>query len=125
MVVKGGIVEQTEQVLENVKAALALAGCTLDDVVKTTVLLEDARDFGAFNGVYGRYFANEPPARTTAEARMMIDIKIEVEADRLQAALGAPPVPLPHRPVSPVAAALLPIRKNAQWLSILSSRTAG
>ena len=45
-VVNGGIEPQTRQVLENVKAALALAGATMDDVVKTTVWLEDARDFG-------------------------------------------------------------------------------
>lgn len=80
LVVKGGISEQTEQVLANVKAALALAGCTLDDVVKTTVWLEDARDFGAFNAVYARHFPQNPPARTTVESRLMIDIKIEVEA---------------------------------------------
>jgi reactive intermediate/imine deaminase len=79
-VVAGGIAAQTEQVMENVKAALALAGCTLEDVVKTTVLLDDARDFGAFNTAYGRFFPKDPPARTTAEARMMIDIKVEIEA---------------------------------------------
>lgn len=80
VVVKGGITEQTDQVLKNVKAALELAGCSLDDVVKTTVILEDARDFGAFNAVYGRYFAKEPPARTTVESRLMVDIKIEIDA---------------------------------------------
>ena len=80
LVVNGGIVEQTEQVLSNVTAALALAGCTLDDVVKTTVWLEDARDFGAFNIVYARHFPRNPPARSTVESRLMIDIKIEVEA---------------------------------------------
>ncbi len=80
LVVKGGIAEQAEQVLQNVKAALALAGCTMDDVVKTTVWLEDARDFGAFNTVYARHFPNDPPARTTVESRLMIDIKIEIEA---------------------------------------------
>ncbi|AZO11518.1 MULTISPECIES: RidA family protein [unclassified Mesorhizobium] len=80
MVVKGGIAEQAEQVLQNVKAALALAGCTMDDVVKTTVWLEDARDFGTFNTVYARHFPKDPPARTTVEARLMIDIKIEIEA---------------------------------------------
>jgi len=80
IVVKGGITEQTEQVLANVKAALGLAGCTMDDVVKTTVWLEDARDFGAFNAVYARHFPKNPPARTTVESRLMIDIKIEVEA---------------------------------------------
>lgn len=80
LVVKGGIAEQTEQVLQNVKAALALAGCGMDDVVKTTVWLEDARDFGTFNTVYAKHFPNDPPARTTVESRLMIDIKIEVEA---------------------------------------------
>ena len=76
----GGIEEQTKQVMENVKAALALAGAELADVVKTTVWLEDARDFGAFNKVYGSYFESDPPARTTVESRLMVDIKIEVEA---------------------------------------------
>ncbi|MBK1868776.1 RidA family protein [Aestuariivirga sp. YIM B02566] len=79
-VVPGGIKEQTRQVLENVKAALALAGATMDEVVKTTVWLDDARDFGGFNQVYGTFFAKEPPARTTAESRLMIDIKVEIEA---------------------------------------------
>lgn len=78
-VVAGGIEAQTRQVLENVKSALALAGCTLDDVVKTTVIIADARDFGAFNKVYGAYFADKPPARTTLEARLVIDIKVEIE----------------------------------------------
>lgn len=80
LVFKGGIAEQAEQVLQNVKAALALAGCTMDDVVKTTVWLEDARDFGTFNTVYAKHFPKDPPARTTVESRLMIDIKIEVEA---------------------------------------------
>ncbi len=79
-IVQGGIKEQTRQVLENVKAALALAGATMDDVVKTTVWLEDARDFGGFNQVYAAFFPTEPPARTTAESRLMIDIKVEIEA---------------------------------------------
>ncbi|MBB5700805.1 reactive intermediate/imine deaminase [Ochrobactrum daejeonense] len=79
-VVDGGIEAQTRQVLENVKTALALAGASIDDVVKTTVWLEDARDFGRMNAVYATYFAKEPPARTTVESRLMIDIKIEVEA---------------------------------------------
>jgi reactive intermediate/imine deaminase len=79
-VVGGGIEAQTKQVLENVKAALALAGCTLDDVVKTLVILADARDFAAFNKVYASYFPATPPARTTLEARLMIEIKVEIEA---------------------------------------------
>ncbi|MBR7652255.1 RidA family protein [Brucella oryzae] len=79
-IVEGGIEAQTKQVLENIKVALALAGATMEDVVKTTVWLEDARDFGRMNAVYGTYFPKEPPARTTVESRLMIDIKIEVEA---------------------------------------------
>ena len=79
-IVSGGIEEQTRQVMENVKSALALAGCTLDDVVKTLVILTDASDFAAFNATYATFFPQEPPARTTMEARLMIDIKVEIEA---------------------------------------------
>ena len=79
-VVPGGIEPQTKRVLDNVEAALALAGCSLEDVVKATVILADAKDFGAFNRVYATYFQKDPPARTTVEARLMIDIKIEIEA---------------------------------------------
>ncbi len=78
--VGGTIVQQTDQVMANVKAALELAGCTMDDVVKTTVWLADARDFGPFNAAYGKHFPKDPPARTTVESRLMLDIKIEVEA---------------------------------------------
>nr|WP_246410156.1 RidA family protein [Kaistia hirudinis] len=80
VVVPGGIEAQTRQTLENVKAALALAGCTMDQVVKTFAIISDARDFGAFNKVYATYFPTEPPARTTVEARLMIDIRVEIEA---------------------------------------------
>lgn len=79
-VADGGIEPQTRQVLENVKTALALAGAGMEHVVKTTVFLEDARDFGGMNKVYATYFANEPPARSTLECRLMIDIKVEIEA---------------------------------------------
>ncbi|WP_274629498.1 RidA family protein [Arvimicrobium flavum] len=76
----GNIEVQTRQVLENVKAALALAGATMDQVVKTTVWIEDARDFGGMNKVYATFFPSEPPARTTVESRLMVDIKVEIEA---------------------------------------------
>lgn len=79
-VVEGGIEAQTRQTLDNVKAALALAGCGMEDVVKTMVILTDKTDFAAFNKTYATYFAKEPPARTTVEAQLMIDIKIEIEA---------------------------------------------
>jgi 2-iminobutanoate/2-iminopropanoate deaminase len=79
-VVPGGVAEQTEAVIANIRRVREMAGCTLADVVKTHVYLADARDFGAFNAVYGKHFSEEPPARTTAEARLMIDIKVEIEA---------------------------------------------
>ena len=61
-------------------AALALAGCTLDDVCKVTVWLDDARDFGSFNRVYLEQFPNGKPARSTTEARLMVDAKVEIDA---------------------------------------------
>src|SRR6478752_2347508 len=70
-IVQGGIEVQTRQVMKNIQAALALAGCTLDDVCKTTVWLQDARDFGSFNRVYMGYFGEKKPARSTTEARLM------------------------------------------------------
>ncbi|CAN7731250.1 RidA family protein [Phyllobacterium sp. LjRoot231] len=79
-VIIGGIEAQTRQVMENVAAALKLAGADLSDVVKTFVILEDAREFAAFNKTYATYFPQNPPARTTIESRLMIDIKIEIEA---------------------------------------------
>jgi reactive intermediate/imine deaminase len=79
-VVAGGIEEQTRQVLENMKAALALAGAAMEDVVKCTVILTDVQEFADFNKVYASYFPQNPPARTTLEAKLVIDIKVEIEA---------------------------------------------
>lgn len=79
-VVEGGVSAETAQVLENMKAALALAGAKMSDVVKTTVWLRDASDFKSMNEVYGRYFETEPPARSTVESRLMVDIAVEIEA---------------------------------------------
>lgn len=81
--VSGGIVEQTTQVLENLKAVLSEAGCGLSHVVKTTVFLKDMSDFAAMNQIYGRYLAPEgaaPPARSTVEvARLPKDALVEIE----------------------------------------------
>lgn len=78
-IVAGGIEAQTRQTLANVKKALALAGCTLDDVVKVTVWLDDTRDFWSFNRVYAEHFSGNKPARSTTQARLMVDAKIEIE----------------------------------------------
>jgi len=81
--VPGGIAEQTAQVLENLKAVLAAAGCGLKDVIKTTVFLKNMGDFAAMNEVYGRYLAPEDtvaPARSTVEvARLPKDALVEIE----------------------------------------------
>jgi len=78
--VEGGIVEQTEQVLRNLAEVLRAAGTSLEAVVKTTVFLADMNDFAAMNEVYGRYFSNEPPARSTVQAaRLPRDARVEID----------------------------------------------
>ena len=78
-VVAGGIEAQTRQVFVRIQQALALAGCSLDDVCKVSVWLDDARDFGSFNRVYMECFGAHRPARSTVEARLMIDAKVEID----------------------------------------------
>lgn len=79
--VAGGIAEQTEQVLRNLSMVMEAAGTELSRVVKTTVFLADMNDFAAMNEVYGRYFAEKPPARSTVEAaRLPRDARVEIEA---------------------------------------------
>ena len=78
--VKGGIEVQTRQVMDNIKAILAEAGCTMADVVKCTCWIDDPRDFGRFNALYREYFGDEPPARSTVRAELVLDGKLEVEA---------------------------------------------
>lgn len=77
---EGGIVAQTKQSLENVKAILAQAGCTLDDVVKTTVFIKDMNDFAVMNQMYAEYFTKDCPARACFEvARLPKDALVEIE----------------------------------------------
>jgi len=79
--VAGGIAEQTEQVLRNLRAVFEAAGLTMNHIVKTTVFLADMDDFAAMNEVYGRFFGVEPPARATVQAaRLPRDARVEIEA---------------------------------------------
>jgi len=78
-VIAGGIEAQTRQVFKRIEHALALGGCTLADVCKVSVWLHDARDFGSFNRVYMECFGEHRPARSTVEARLMIDAKVEID----------------------------------------------
>jgi reactive intermediate/imine deaminase len=77
---RGSVEEQTRRVLENLRAALAKAGATLDDVVKTTVWLTDRADFAGFNTVYAEFFPCSPPARAAVVAALVLDARVEVEA---------------------------------------------
>ncbi len=63
--VKGGVKEQTKQVLENLKAVIEASGSKLNNTIKTTVYLTKSEDFPLMNEVYAQYFTDEPPARTT------------------------------------------------------------
>jgi 2-iminobutanoate/2-iminopropanoate deaminase len=63
--VAGGVEEQTRQSLTNLKNVLEAAGSSMEKVVKTTVFLKDMADFPKMNPVYGEFFAENPPARST------------------------------------------------------------
>ena len=66
-VVPGGIMAETRQTLENIKAILEQAGATLDDAVSSTVHMTDLKEFADMNKVYAEYFHEEPPGRTTVQ----------------------------------------------------------
>jgi 2-iminobutanoate/2-iminopropanoate deaminase len=79
--VEGDIATQTERVMRNVQAVLQAAGADLSTVVKTTVFLRDMGDFAAMNEVYGRWFGEHAPARSTVQAaRLPRDVAVEIEA---------------------------------------------
>ena len=79
-IVEGGIREQTDRVLNNLSAVLQAAGSSLDRVVKTTVFLADLGDFAEMNEVYGRFFGEAPPARSTVEvSRLPRDVRVEID----------------------------------------------
>ena len=78
--VEGDITVQTERVMENLKAVLTAAGTSFDNVVKATVFLADINDFAAMNGVYGRYFSANPPARSAFQVGALpLGAKVEIE----------------------------------------------
>ena len=62
-----GLVQQTHQVLKNVSALLESEGCSLSNVIKSTVYLRNMSDFAQFNQTYSEYFKDNPPARTAVE----------------------------------------------------------
>lgn len=79
-VVPGGVAEQTEQVLRNLRAVLESAGSGFDRVLKTTVFLADMADFAAMNEVYAKHFGSHRPARSTvAAAGLPRGVRVEID----------------------------------------------
>jgi 2-iminobutanoate/2-iminopropanoate deaminase len=78
--VPGGIAEQTERAMNNLKGIVEAAGSKLSHAVKTTVYLKDMNDFAAMNEAYGKFFAAAPPARSTVQvARLPKDALVEID----------------------------------------------
>ncbi len=74
------IEEQTKQVCENLLNILLAAGTSAANVVKTTVFLKNFNDFASMNKIYGEYFGNSAPARSTVEVvRLPKDVLVEIE----------------------------------------------
>jgi len=79
-VIQGDVSAQTERVLKNLVAILQASGSSLDKVLRCTVFLKNMGDFAAMNEVYGRYFKQAPPARSTVEvARLPKDVLVEID----------------------------------------------
>lgn len=78
-VVAGGIEPQAKQVMQSLKAILEEAGYTFDQVVKTTILLDDLGNFAKVNEIYGSYFGEGAPARETYQvARLPKGVAVEI-----------------------------------------------
>ncbi|HCC34760.1 MAG TPA: regulator [Ruminococcaceae bacterium] len=78
--VSGGVKEQAEQVIQNLKAVLTAAGSDLAHVVKTTCFLTDMRDFGMFNEVYAKHFTGKPARSCVAVLALPKGALVEIEA---------------------------------------------
>lgn len=79
-ILDGDVAAQTELTLENIEAILRAAGCSLDDVVKSTVFVRNMDDYDAVNEVYGAAFSEPYPARSAVQiVRLPVDIDVEIE----------------------------------------------
>jgi len=80
--VKAHIKEETKLVMEYIEAILKEAGCTFDNVVKTTIFLNDMNNFVHVNEVYSSYFKKDFPARATIQAqRLPKDANVEISME--------------------------------------------
>ena len=79
-IVAGDVSAQTDRVLKNLAAILQASGSSMEKVLRCTVFLKNMGDFAAMNEVYGRYFKQAPPARSTVEvARLPKDVLVEID----------------------------------------------
>lgn len=79
--VPGGIAAETERVMQNLSAVLAAAGCSLADIVKTTIFLADMADFATVNEIYGKHLTGVAPARSTVAVKALPrGAVVEIEA---------------------------------------------
>jgi 2-iminobutanoate/2-iminopropanoate deaminase len=75
-----GVAAQTEQIMANLAAVLAAAGCSFADVVKSTIFVVDMGDFQTINGIYGAHFPADKPARSTVQAAgLPLGALVEIE----------------------------------------------
>ncbi len=78
--VPGDVSAQAERVMKNLKAVLVAADMNLANVVKVNIYLKSMDDFKAVNEVYGTYFTDDHPARSTVEvARLPLDVLVEID----------------------------------------------
>ena len=78
--VQGGIVEQTTQVMENIKSLLEATGASFNHVARTTVFMTDLGEFAQMNEVYAKYFTAPYPARSTVQVvKLPKDVRVEID----------------------------------------------
>jgi 2-iminobutanoate/2-iminopropanoate deaminase len=76
---------QAEQIMKNIEAVLTAAGVEFKNIIKTNIFLTDMKDFGAVNEVYGRFFKENPPARSTiAVAALPKGAQVEIEVTAIR-----------------------------------------
>ena len=88
-IISGDIAAQTRRVLDNIAAVLRAEGLTFDNAVKTTIFLTDLGDFQTVNEIYGSYFKQDPPARSTVQVSALpkgakVEIEVIAAADKDQ-----------------------------------------
>ena len=84
-VVPGDVKAQAEQVMKNIEAVLTAGGVTFKNIIKTNIFLTDMKDFAVVNEVYGRFFPENPPARSTVQvAGLPKGVQVEIEVTALK-----------------------------------------